>query len=135
MSHWNFKNRTKTELCLAHYRVPRGLGLVSCYDVVSGTCIHGILYLSIDFLLHKCKLSKVSIRTLGIMPAGCVAETLATSMKHRLQSPKLHHSSSHLPARARPLFAWYWAKPLPHSMGCKKIKDLIKSKIFFTDQL
>ena len=46
----NFKNRAKTELCLAHYRVPRGLGLVTCSDVVSGTRIRGILCLSIVFL-------------------------------------------------------------------------------------
>ena len=33
MSCWNFKNRAKTELYLAHYRVPRGMGLVTCCDV------------------------------------------------------------------------------------------------------
>ena len=69
-----FQKSRKTELCLAHYRVPRGLGLVTCCDVVWGTRIHDILCLSIDFLLHECELSEVSTRTLGIMPARCVTE-------------------------------------------------------------
>ena len=37
MACWNFKNRAKTELCLAHYRVLRGMALVTWRDVVSGT--------------------------------------------------------------------------------------------------
>ena len=103
----NFKTRAKTELYLAHYRVPRGLSLVTYCDVVSGTCIRCILCFSIDFLLNECELSEVSILTLEIMPARCVAASCG-NVKENIDCGSRNLRSSHLPARPRPPFARYW---------------------------